>query len=242
MLYSILSQTFLFFSIGISPLHIQIFKHVYFIVSFRCFIQIWGVLICISNMYYFGMYCLLGESHGFWLVDGTLQSFSICGCHGYKHFTCSGAVFMLIFQLKYFLQDSCSLNLDSTLDVVQVSVSYFFQLPCHAGWLVQFYCPCQQTAKSLPSPRFMQGALFQALALLESGFLSPFPVCVLIPIPKHISAFSSQWTICGISFALKHPMNFLVLHLLKTFLLSLAIYLRLFFFKCRISVCLEPKK
>lgn len=38
---------------------------------------------------------------------------------------------MLISQLKCFLQDLCGLNLDSTLDVVQACVSYFFQLPCH---------------------------------------------------------------------------------------------------------------
>lgn len=42
---------------------------------------------------------------------------------------------MLNFQLNCFLQDSCSLNLDSTLDVMQACGSSFFRLPCHVPGL-----------------------------------------------------------------------------------------------------------
>lgn len=88
---------------------------------------------------------------------------------------------MLNFQLNCFLQDSCSLNLDSTLDVMQACGSYFFQLPCHvpglAGLLGLLSVLVDSEIFSEP------GGSISGPVLLESTFSCPAPVCLLTPIP-----------------------------------------------------------
>lgn len=135
------------------------------------------MLLCMSNVL-FGHLLSSGWipgilSHG----EDAIGSFSIYNCQRYKDFTCSGPVYVLISQLKCFLQDLCSLNLDTTLNVVQACVSYFFQLPCHIPGLVGLWRLTILVSR--------QWNLCKALAtsLLESKFVSCSSLC-LRPTPK----------------------------------------------------------